>query len=1248
MSAERSGLTDHELLARYVKKRDGQAFSTLVNRYVDLVYTAAMRQVRHAHQAEDVTQAVFLILSQRAKTITSQVVLPGWLLITARNCSRNAMVSERRLKDRERKAATMKPTESESSENINADAEAVSPILDEALANLNEEDRNAIVHRFFQSKSHREVGEALGVSEDAASQRVIRALDKMRTFLARQGVTTSQAALSAALPLIAVKSAPPALAAAVSGGLMGASGAVAAIAKPVLGGKTVSAALIGWGSAAAVAIAVTAGVIVVQNQKASLPSDAPIAAASQPTAIPEAKEEVKVLPAAAAATQLTVSVIDPKTRKPITDAEIQLTQGGGITQNWIKVDDQGKAVVPIPNQQAYSQLFARAPGRVQSRLVYSGSPIRGDHPGELSFPLEQGILIGGTVVDADGQPIPEARVQFSTNVSNRNDQPEPSYQGVQVVTDAEGHWSYEQASSDLGRIYISASHPTMKESSSQVEGGAEELKTETAKIVLKRYIPDTYTRTGQITDEAGKPVVGAKVMWYYSRYNSTKPTTITDDQGNFKISNNDSESNPITVIAPGYGPQVMDSEQVVRNKSLAITLKAPRKFEGSLLDEQGKPVKGAKIELASIGNRDAEALDWSAKTDADGKFVWTEAPQELFKVTVSLKNKSRLYNIPIVPNSGPVSLTMYPQLEIEGKVVDADTREPIPSFRMDYGVRWTGQEDVTWQSQDNRAIANGKYAATMLEFNNGGKLRVKADGYLPVVSRMIEAKEGANGKVVVNFELKKGKGPGGIILGPEGEPVADADVILLPTTSGFSVDFKDPVRNLRNYSGVEVTKTDEKGKFNFQPTEGEHRLFVACEQGVIVLNQFAKTENQEIRLNKWGSIEGVIKVNDSPGAEVEVFASPSHSGEQIFFYNIPTVKTNSEGKFSFPRLLPGNYTVGRARKFNNGHSTVYMDGKIQEVRAGETTTYTFGGVGRPVTGKLNIPKDIADKVQLGAGTYSFAASSQNKSMFNPFDVVEFPAEFPDWDRETRRKWKQETIQKPKMAAMFKAMRDRQESRAFSFLISPDGTFQGDDILPGSYSFTVVLQEPYDHTINKQGETHGTVTGEFVVPDKPAVPNNEVLNVGEFSLGTNAAKFAVGESLPRIALTTVDGKAFDYDAYKGKVLILHVWSLDSTDNYAQPRELEQKFKSFPNTLFAHVGYETLAPWAKRVAEREKWEGINLVGTAEFNKQYNPAEWIPWACNYNSPSYIVVDGDGKLVGHTSKPDELENLVKKAGSR
>jgi RNA polymerase sigma factor (sigma-70 family) len=217
-------MTDtQELLASFVRNGSEAAFRELVTRYVDLVFSTALRLVDgDTHTAEDVTQLVFADLARMAGRLSAASTLGGWLHRHTCFVARTVMRGERRRQVRERQAAEMNALNNQR-DNVLAQ---IAPVLDEAIQELGPDDREAILLRFFEQRNLRSVGEALGINENVAQKRVARAVQELGTLLQRRGVSLSAAALASALAVGAVKAAPAGLALTIAGKAL--AGAVAA------------------------------------------------------------------------------------------------------------------------------------------------------------------------------------------------------------------------------------------------------------------------------------------------------------------------------------------------------------------------------------------------------------------------------------------------------------------------------------------------------------------------------------------------------------------------------------------------------------------------------------------------------------------------------------------------------------------------------------------------------------------------------------------------------------------------------------------------------------------------------------------------------------------------------------------------------------------------------------------------------------------------------------------------------------
>jgi uncharacterized protein (TIGR03435 family) len=261
-------LDDIALLKQFAENGSEPAFAGIVSRHLNLVYSTALRATGNAHAAQEISQAVFIILARKAKSLGAKTILAGWLHQTTRLTAANYVRTEIRRQKREQEAFM----QSTLNETANETWLQIAPILDDAISRLGAKDRDAIVLRFFENKSLGEVGTALGAGEDAAKMRVNRALEKLRKFFTKRGVTLTTTIIAGAVSANSVQAAPVGLAKTIS--------AVAITKGAAAGGSTLALVkgalkIMAWTKAktaivAGVVVLLTAGtttVTVIETQK---------------------------------------------------------------------------------------------------------------------------------------------------------------------------------------------------------------------------------------------------------------------------------------------------------------------------------------------------------------------------------------------------------------------------------------------------------------------------------------------------------------------------------------------------------------------------------------------------------------------------------------------------------------------------------------------------------------------------------------------------------------------------------------------------------------------------------------------------------------------------------------------------------------------------------------------------------------------------------------------------------------------
>jgi RNA polymerase sigma factor (sigma-70 family) len=251
---------DIALLKQFAETDSEPAFAGIVSRHLNLVYSTALRNVGDAHAAQEISQAVFIILARKAKSLGAKTILSGWLYQTTKLTAANYLRSEIRRQKREQEAfmqSTLNESESEAWLQI-------APVLDDAISKLGARDRDAIVLRFFENKSLGEVGAALGASEDAAKMRVNRALEKLRKMFARRGGIFPAAIIAGAVSANSVQAAPVGLAATISATAVKGTAVAASITTLVKGTlKIMTYAKLKFALGIAAAALVTAGTFTV-------------------------------------------------------------------------------------------------------------------------------------------------------------------------------------------------------------------------------------------------------------------------------------------------------------------------------------------------------------------------------------------------------------------------------------------------------------------------------------------------------------------------------------------------------------------------------------------------------------------------------------------------------------------------------------------------------------------------------------------------------------------------------------------------------------------------------------------------------------------------------------------------------------------------------------------------------------------------------------------------------------------------
>ncbi len=1002
-------MTDtNQLLREYAQRGSESAFQKLVACYLDLVYSVALRRAgADVHLAQDIAQSVFTDLARKARTLPPDVQLGGWLHRHTCFVASTAMRAERRRWARERQEVEMNTLNAVTQ---NA-ADDLGPVLDEAIDQLEATDREAILLRFFERRDLREVGVALGISEDAAQKRVSRAVDKLRERMTASGVATTTTALGAALVTSAVSAAPAGLVSTISGAALATAGVstgiVAGLLKALLSTKVqvaLAAALVSVGMVALVLVSRQTAGDASKEMAVNLPGTSSTVSVSNPSL-----QAGVPIPASTPAhltngSVLHLEIVAADSGKPIPSVAVYavVQQIGGnrflpwsvrpIAANQLTANRMGCCDVSYPSNAPMLDVALRTDGFANTRL--SWRPDLGEViPTNYLVRMVRAVLISGRVLDPDGNPVAGADVMWGG-------QPDPAkvrlpqyheigFGGLSITgvpsgsdldlggicpkTDQNGCWEVNRIAADvLPRCIGYAQHPDYVQSDCVSVGrepvAANELRNGTHVFRLKRAV----TAVGRVVDSSGTPIAEAKVT-VGNRWNGTRRTGVTRSDGTFVIAGCVPGKQLVTAEAEGYAATTLEADFAWESEPVRIMLQRGKTLLLRVVDRAGRPARGAYAHLkAVVDPRQTTPIqaDFMAGADAEGRIVWTNAPDAELSFNIAASRCMSVRGAKFHPDGEEHMVTLRPELTVQGLVKDQSTGELLPLFRLATG--WQGGsatdgrfsthwDNLEWPWSD---FANGRYRQVFCEppisdeQARGYVFRIEADGYAPFVSRTIAADEG---DVELDVTMRPISSVLVTLYDPDGQLAGDTDVGLVPHGAHLLLRRTGLSREPDSAVGVVLLRTDVKGEFTLSDEEAIDRVVAVSADGYAEATPTALHVNPVMHLQPWGRLEVTCLAGDAPAAGREYQLDFSGGAfDVVAFGPKPQVTTDAQGRFSVAQMPPGQHLLTRCQRdrflfFENWSPG---DKVAFEIRPAETTSVTLGSENLSVSARLLWPAGI--------------------------------------------------------------------------------------------------------------------------------------------------------------------------------------------------------------------------------------------------------------------------------------------------
>jgi hypothetical protein len=392
----------------------------------------------------------------------------------------------------------------------------------------------------------------------------------------------------------------------------------------------------------------------------------------------------------------------------------------------------------------------------------------------------------------------------------------------------------------------------------------------------------------------------------------------------------------VAVAAAGLSPQSSAVTFDDNTKPITFKLTRGQPLKGRVLvDGDQSPIAGATVALLSWAG--APFPNWSTKTDEEGRFSWGAAPNEVATYSISKDGYA-----PLTPDlepslEGPVNIVLAKLGLISGKVVDAQTKEPVRQFNLFVGYIYGGT-DANWERQNPIPGGGGKYFYQARQ-NLGGKIRllVEAEGYIPAVSPAMVV----SGWLTNDFELKKGNAIEGTVKLPDGRPAAGIDVALL--TGDYTV-LKDQRLSAGGprHRGQNIVQTDAEGRFVLPMAYGL-TVVAAGPPGFAEAKFDEPTSHLALTLQPWGRVEGVVRNGRKPAAHTWVMVSGQQGGGNMQLqYDFESYRTQSDaqGGFVLTNVPPGNRCLVRLYPAGSNRGWMWSHVEPFAVKSGEVTHAT--------------------------------------------------------------------------------------------------------------------------------------------------------------------------------------------------------------------------------------------------------------------------------------------------------------------
>jgi thiol-disulfide isomerase/thioredoxin len=576
------------------------------------------------------------------------------------------------------------------------------------------------------------------------------------------------------------------------------------------------------------------------------------------------------------------------------------------------------------------------------------------------------------------------------------------------------------------------------------------------------------------------------------------------------------------------------------------------------------------------------------------------------------------------------------QVNVTGRVLDAETGQPLPYFYLTTGTQNRERTDFEWADKSRTLATQGAFAVTLEKEKREPAVLIEADGYLPQSSGPILGLE-----TNLTFLLKKGDGPAGIVLTPEGRPAAGRTVYFarlkdLIYLTGSKLTPKPAS------AGIRSAVTDAAGQFSFAPDLDAFAVVVADDSGFAQVRVEDLRASPEVRLQPWAQVEGTLKIGAKPGTNETVRLADAFAPDTYYPRSYPPyaisveTKTDSAGHFVFPRVPPVDVKVFHAPKLGRGEAHLVPMTQLTNLtlKAGETGEVTLGGQGCPIVGRI-VLKNYDKPVDWQNQVFWIESQAPTPPDCPNFDAINNELHLAV--KAARNAEEKEAAQNHylveqarvsrQLGAYYSTAAGRQywfSKRRYVLQFAQDGSYRIDDVPGGKYELTIDLRELDEKRGQLKSPLLALFRHDIVVPDSPGGRSDIPLDLDVINM---LVPLHPGDTAPDFAAKTLDGQTVKLSDYRGKYVLLDFWATWSATSVAEMPELKETYTAFGNDpRFAMIGLNV---------------DTNAASARAFLKE-NPTGWPQGYLGQSSdsavpdrygietiPFVLLVDPNGKVA-------------------